>query len=31
MAGELIQAVTHERIECRFNGPSHLLAVYERG
>jgi AraC family transcriptional regulator len=31
MAGELIQAVTHDRIECRFNGPSHLLAVYERG
>jgi AraC family transcriptional regulator len=31
MAGELIQAVTDDRIECRFNGPSHLLAVYERG
>ena len=31
MAGELIQAVSHDRIECRFNGTSHLLAVYERG
>jgi AraC family transcriptional regulator len=28
---ELIQPVTHDRIEYRFNGPVHLLVVYERG
>jgi AraC family transcriptional regulator len=31
MAAELIQATAHDRIECRFKGPFHLLAVYERG
>jgi AraC family transcriptional regulator len=28
---ELIQPATHDRVECRFNGPVHLLVVYERG
>jgi AraC family transcriptional regulator len=28
---ELIQPATRDRIECRFNGPVHLLVVYERG
>jgi AraC family transcriptional regulator len=28
---ELIQPATHDRIECRFNGPVHLLVAYERG
>jgi AraC family transcriptional regulator len=31
MTAELVTAVTHDRIECRFNAPQHLLAVYERG
>jgi AraC family transcriptional regulator len=31
MTAELVTAVTHDRIECRFNAPVHLLAVYERG
>jgi AraC family transcriptional regulator len=28
---ELIQPATRDCIECRFNGPVHLLVVYERG
>jgi AraC family transcriptional regulator len=28
---ELIQSATHDRIERRFDGPVHLLVVYERG
>jgi AraC family transcriptional regulator len=31
MTAELVKAETHDRIECRFNAPVHLLAVYERG
>jgi AraC family transcriptional regulator len=31
MTAELVNAVTHDRIEWRFNAPVHLLAVYERG
>ena len=31
MSAELVQAATHDRIECCFNGSVHLLAVYERG
>jgi AraC family transcriptional regulator len=31
MTAELVKAVTNDRIECRFNAPVHLLAVYERG
>jgi AraC family transcriptional regulator len=31
MTAELVEAVTHDRIEYRFNAPVHLLAVYERG
>jgi AraC family transcriptional regulator len=31
MTAELVEAVTHDRIECRFNAPVHLLVVYERG
>jgi hypothetical protein len=28
---ELIQPAAHDHIECRFNGPIHLLVVYESG
>lgn len=31
MTAELVKAMTHDRIECRFNAPVHLLVVYERG
>jgi AraC family transcriptional regulator len=31
ITAELVKAVTHDRIECRFNAPVHLLAVYQRG
>jgi AraC family transcriptional regulator len=31
MTAELVKGVAHDRIECRFNAPVHLLAVYHRG
>jgi AraC family transcriptional regulator len=31
VTAELVKVATHDQIECRFNAPVHLLAVYERG
>jgi AraC-like DNA-binding protein len=31
MTAEIVQATRHEKIECRFRGPVHLLAVCEQG
>jgi AraC family transcriptional regulator len=31
MTAELVEGLVHDRIECRFNAPVHLLAVYDRG
>jgi AraC family transcriptional regulator len=31
MAAEIVQATKRDKIECRFRGPVHLLALYDRG
>src|ERR1700730_12289199 len=31
MAAEIVQATKRDKIECRFRGPVHLLALYYRG
>jgi AraC family transcriptional regulator len=31
MAAEIVQATTRERVEFRYRGPRHLLAVYDQG
>ena len=31
VTAELVEGLVHDRIECRFNAPVHLLAVYDRG
>jgi AraC family transcriptional regulator len=31
MSAEFVQATTHNRIDCRFRSPRHLLAAYEQG